>query len=73
MSGTPEASARASRQDGPRDIVRHGAVACEHTHPSWVRFIRYCEDLKFGELTRLQIQDGLPISAEYVKKKVKFT
>lgn len=41
-------------------------------HPSWAKFIQYCEELKYGELTRLQIQDGLPASAEYVRKKVRF-
>jgi hypothetical protein len=38
----------------------------------WVRFIKYCEQLGFGELTRLAIQDGLPVSAERVKKKIRF-
>lgn len=46
----------------------HGEI-----HPSWRRFIEYCkEELKYGELTRLQIQDGLPILAEHVRKKIKF-
>ena len=41
-------------------------------HPSWIRFIKYCRELEYGELKKLQIQDGLPAIAEYVKKKVKF-
>jgi hypothetical protein len=35
--------------------------------------MEYCEDLRFGELSRLQIQDGLPVSAECVRKKVRFS
>ncbi|MFQ6069884.1 MAG: hypothetical protein ACE5LC_05080 [Candidatus Aminicenantales bacterium] len=41
-------------------------------HPLWYSFIRYCEELKFGEIERLKIQDGLPLLAEEVKKKIKF-
>jgi hypothetical protein len=42
-------------------------------HPTWYTFIKYCEALKFGELEKLKIQDGLPLLAEEVKKKVMFT
>jgi hypothetical protein len=42
-------------------------------HPAWLAFIRFCADLKFGEIDRLSIQDGLPVLAEMTKKKVKFT
>ena len=42
-------------------------------HPLWYSFIKYCETLKYGEIERVKIQDGLPILAEEVKKKVKFT
>ena len=41
-------------------------------HPAWCAFIRYCQDLRFGEVDRLKIQDGLPMIAEEVKRKVKF-
>ena len=41
-------------------------------HPAWQAFIRYCEDMKFGEIERLKIQDGLPILAEVVERKIKF-
>ena len=71
MSGTQDTSARESRHDGPREIVRREAAGVR-MHPSWTKFIAYCEDLRYGELTRLQIQDGLPVSAENVRKKVKF-
>ena len=41
-------------------------------HPTWGAFIRYCEELKYGEIERLRIQDGIPVLAEVVAKKIKF-
>jgi hypothetical protein len=41
-------------------------------HPAWRAFIRYCAELRHGEIASLKIQDGLPVLAEAVKKKVKF-
>ena len=40
--------------------------------PAWREFIRFCTDLRHGEIERLSIQDGLPVLAEMTKKKVKF-
>jgi len=40
--------------------------------PAWKGFVRFCEELQFGEIERLKIQDGLPVLAEVTKKKVKF-
>jgi hypothetical protein len=40
--------------------------------PAWREFIRFCTDLRHGEIERLSIQDGLPVIAEVTKKKVKF-
>ncbi|MFQ5721218.1 MAG: hypothetical protein ACE5GI_01830 [Candidatus Aminicenantales bacterium] len=42
-------------------------------HPSWYSFIKYCQRLKYGEIEKLKIQDGLPMLAEEVKKKIKFS
>lgn len=42
-------------------------------HPVWHTFIKYCESMKVGEIDKLKIEDGLPILAEEVKKKVKFS
>ena len=42
-------------------------------HPSWRAFVRFCRELKYGEIERLRIQDGLPVLAEVVTKKVRFT
>jgi len=41
-------------------------------HPLWFSFIKYCEELKYGEIEKLKIQDGLPMIAEEVKRKIKF-
>ena len=41
-------------------------------HPSWFAFIRHCQELGFGEISNLKIQDGVPIMAEETIKKVKF-
>jgi hypothetical protein len=41
-------------------------------HPAWAELIRYCRELKHGEIENLKIQDGLPQTAEVVRKKVRF-
>ena len=41
-------------------------------HPAWMAFIHYCQELGFGEISQLKIQDGLPVMAEETTKKVKF-
>lgn len=41
-------------------------------HPAWRAFVRYCLELKHGEIQLLKIQDGLPVIAEVTRKKVKF-
>ena len=41
-------------------------------HPAWQQFIGFCKDLQFGEIERLSIQDGVPVLAEEVRKKVRF-
>jgi hypothetical protein len=41
--------------------------------PAWREFIRFCNELRHGEIERLSIQDGLPVLAEITKKKVKFS
>jgi hypothetical protein len=42
-------------------------------HPAWQAFLRFCAELRHGEIERLSIQDGLPVLAEMTKKKIKFT
>jgi hypothetical protein len=41
--------------------------------PAWREFIRYCRELRHGEIERLSIQEGLPVLAELTRKKIKFT
>jgi hypothetical protein len=57
-----------------RAIKRPGLVrpADNSVHPAWRAFIEYCADLQHGEIEILKIQDGLPVLAEVVRKKVKF-
>jgi hypothetical protein len=42
-------------------------------HPAWLRLMRYCTDLGHGEIEKLKIQDGVPVIADVVREKVKFT
>jgi hypothetical protein len=42
-------------------------------NPAWQAFVRFCGELRHGEIERLKIQDGLPVLAEVTTKKVKFT
>ena len=46
---------------------------CSSLHPAWVEFIRFCRQMRHGEIDQLKIQDGLPTLAETVRQKVKFT
>jgi len=39
---------------------------------AWRDFIRYCREMRFGEIERLNIQDGQPVLAEVTRKKIKF-
>lgn len=41
-------------------------------HPRWYSFIKYCEAIQNGEIEKLKIQNGLPILAEEVKRKIQF-
>ena len=42
-------------------------------HPAWRALIQYCAELDHGEIEVLKIQNGLPVLAEVIRKKVKFT
>lgn len=39
----------------------------------WARLIRFCQELGHGEIERLKIQDGVPVIADLVREKVKFS
>ena len=49
------------------------ATRSEGVHPAWIRLIRYCAELGHGEIEKLKIQDGVPVIADVVRGKVKFT
>ncbi len=42
-------------------------------HPAWLRLMRYCAELGYGEIEKLKIQDGLPMAAEVTTRKIKFS
>jgi len=46
--------------------------AINSLHPAWRALVRYCVDLRHGEIERLKIQDGLPVLAEVTRKKIRF-
>lgn len=58
---------------GPtRRLPNDQVGAQQNLHPAWSAFVRYCQELRHGEIECLKIQDGLPVLAEVTKKKVKF-
>ena len=44
-----------------------------NVHPAWVRLMQFCAELGHGEIEKLKIQDGLPMTAEVTTRKVKFS
>jgi hypothetical protein len=46
--------------------------AVNSLHPAWRALVRYCADLRHGEIELLKIQDGLPVLAEVTRKKIRF-
>ena len=58
---------------GAMAAPRKRTPARSELHPSWRAFIRYCAELQHGEIASLKIQDGLPVLAERIRAKVKFT
>ena len=54
------------------EFTRPASGEGELLTPAWREFIRFCRDLQHGEIERLSIQDGTPVLAETVKKKIKF-
>ena len=47
--------------------------AQKEVHPAWAAFIQYCELLRHGDIEKLKIQDGLPMLAEVIREKIKFS
>jgi hypothetical protein len=44
-----------------------------NVHPAWARLMQYCAELGHGEIEKLKIQNGVPVIADVVREKVKFT
>jgi hypothetical protein len=42
-------------------------------HPAWAALIRHCQEMGFGEIERLKIQDGVPVMAERSIQRIKLT
>ena len=61
------AARRPAEADAPEPHV------CASLHPAWIEFMRFCQQMRHGEIDQLKIQDGLPMLAETVRQKVKFT
>ncbi|MGJ5816804.1 hypothetical protein [Paludibaculum fermentans] len=57
----------------PRNRQASATPAYGKLPSAWVDFIRYCQEMRYGEIERLCIQDGLPVLAETTRQKVKFT
>jgi len=53
-------------------FTKQGVRVDKPLHPAWQAFVRYCAELQHGEIELLKIQDGLPVLAEVIRKKVKF-
>jgi len=49
------------------------ARGAANVHPAWARLMQYCAELGHGEIEKLKIQDGVPVIADVVREKVKFT
>lgn len=56
----------------PTTTMPHMEKASKSLHPAWRAFIDYCTELDHAEIETLKIQNGLPVLAEVVRKKVKF-
>jgi hypothetical protein len=54
-------------------LAKRAAELDAALHPAWRAFLRFCAELKYGEIERLSIQNGLPVLAEMTKKKIKFS
>lgn len=56
----------------PTTTMRRTETVSTSLHPAWRAFIDYCTELGHAEIEILKIQNGLPVLAEVIRKKVKF-
>lgn len=66
---TGELSLEASQNRGS---LNRGPGETLTLHPAWQALIRFCREIGHGEIERIKIQDGLPVSAEVVTKKIRW-
>lgn len=67
--------AEMARSDLEAIVVRRMSAmrSSAAVHPAWERLMQYCAELGHGEIEKLKIQDGVPVIADVVREKVKFT
>ena len=58
-----------SRKDGATGVRSEQ----EGMHPAWIAFVRYCQEMGYGEIERLKIHDGIPVLVEVSRQKIKFS
>ena len=65
----------ASRSEARRESAPGGSPepSGAGVHPAWQRLIRYCRTLGHGEIERIKIQDGLPVCAEVITRKIRWS
>ena len=51
----------------------HDGKVVQQISEQWARLIWFCQQLGHGEIEKLKIQDGVPVIADVVREKVKFT
>lgn len=71
MTGSGSGNGRAARATWVPTVLPGGAPEAV-LNAAWLGFVRFCQELRHGEIERLKIQDGLPVLAEVTKKKIKF-
>ena len=49
-----------------------GTLTSKELSETWVKFIMYCTEVGYGEITELKIKNGNPVMVTEVRKNVKF-
>ncbi len=71
MATVSNGSSKTMAGDGHGNAAQ-AAPPIHRLHPAWLALIRFCAELRHGEIECLKIQDGLPVLAEVTTKKIKF-
>lgn len=61
------------RDSGIHESNQNGKTLVQGVPEPWARLIRFCQELGHGEIEKLKIQDGMPVIADLVREKIKFT